>query len=89
MEVRAIAVRIADKLEQFNGQTYFLMDSSAVEYIDKNGNSQSVKDIFHFQIVMIVDYRNKNWRNNCTKSNSNRYYSCNIFHLKHCDDVVC
>jgi hypothetical protein len=43
--VRAIAVRIADKLEQFNGQTYFLMDSSAVEYIDKNGNSHSVKDV--------------------------------------------
>ena len=45
MEVRAIAVRIADRLEQFNGQTYFLMDSSAVEYIDKNGDSHSVKDI--------------------------------------------
>ena len=45
MEVRAIAVRIADKLEQFNGQTYFLMDSSAVEYIDKNGDSRSVKDV--------------------------------------------
>lgn len=50
MEVRAIAVRIADRLEQFNGQTYFLMDSSAVEYIDKNGNSQSLKDVLENSI---------------------------------------
>ena len=50
MEVRAIAVRIADRLEQFNGQTYYLMDSSAVEYIDKNGNSQSLKDVLENSI---------------------------------------
>lgn len=43
MEVVTIAVRVADKLQQFNGQTYFLMDSSAVEYIDKDGNTKSVK----------------------------------------------
>ena len=50
MEVVTIAVRVADKLQQFNGQTYFLMDSSAVEYIDKNGDSHSVKDILENSI---------------------------------------
>ena len=40
-----MGVKIADKLEQFNNGTYYLVDSSAVEYIDKNGNSQSVKDV--------------------------------------------
>ena len=45
-----MAVRIADKLQQFNNGTYFLMDSSAVEYIDKNGDSHSVKDVLENSI---------------------------------------
>ena len=40
-----MGVKIADKLEQFNNGTYYLVDSSAVEYVDKDGNSQSVKDV--------------------------------------------
>ena len=40
-----MGVKIADKLEQYNNGTYYLVDSSAVEYVDKDGNSQSVKDI--------------------------------------------
>ena len=40
-----MGVKIADKLEQFNNGTYYLVDSSAVEYIDENGDSHSVKDI--------------------------------------------
>ena len=38
-----MAVRIADKLQQYNDADYYLVDSSAVEYIDKNGNVMSVK----------------------------------------------
>ena len=40
-----MSVKIADKIVQYNNGSYFLMDSSAVEYIDKNGDSHSVKDI--------------------------------------------
>ena len=39
-----MGVKIADKLEQFNNGTYYLVDSSAVEYVDKDGNVKSVKD---------------------------------------------
>ncbi len=31
-----MSVKIADKIVQYNNGSYFLMDSSAVEYIDKN-----------------------------------------------------
>ena len=40
-----MGVKIAEKLEQFNNGTYYLVDSSAVEYVDKNGDSHSVKDV--------------------------------------------
>ena len=40
-----MGVKIADKLEQFNNGTYYLVDSSAVEYVDKDGNTKSVKDV--------------------------------------------
>ena len=40
-----MGVKIADKLEQFNNGTYYLVDSSAVEYVDKDGNVKSVKDV--------------------------------------------
>ena len=40
-----MGVKIADKLEQFNNGTYYLVDSSAVEYVDKDGNAKSVKDV--------------------------------------------
>ena len=39
-----MGVKIADKLEQFNNGTYYLVDSSAVEYVDKDGNTKSVKE---------------------------------------------
>ena len=39
-----MGVKIADKLEQFNNGTYYLVDSSAVEYVDKDGVTKSVKD---------------------------------------------
>ena len=38
-----MGVKIADKLEQFNNGTYYLVDSSAVEYVDKDGSSISVQ----------------------------------------------
>ena len=40
-----MGVKIADKLEQFNNGTYYLVDSSAVEYVDKDGVTKSVKDV--------------------------------------------
>ena len=40
-----MSVKIADKLTQFNNGTYYLMDASAVEYVDKDGNTKSVKDV--------------------------------------------
>ena len=40
-----MSVKIADKIVQYNNGSYFLMDSSAVEYIDKDGNTKSVKDV--------------------------------------------
>ena len=40
-----MSVKIADKLEQFNNGTYYLVDSSAVEYVDKDGNTKSVKEV--------------------------------------------
>ena len=40
-----MSVKVADKLTQFNNGTYYLMDSSAVEYVDKDGNTKSVKDV--------------------------------------------
>ena len=39
-----MSVKIADKLTQFNNGTYYLMDASAVEYVDKDGNTKSVKE---------------------------------------------
>ena len=43
MEVIAIAVRIADKLGQFNDGDYMLVDASAVEYKQADGSSISVQ----------------------------------------------
>ena len=40
-----MGVKIADKLEQYNQGTYFLVDSSAVEYVDKDGVTKSVKEV--------------------------------------------
>ena len=40
-----MGVKIADKLEQFNNGTYYLVDSSAVEYVDKDGVTKSVKEV--------------------------------------------
>ena len=39
-----MSVKIADKMVQMNGQNYPLMDASAVEYEDTNGNKTNVKD---------------------------------------------
>ena len=39
-----MAVKIVDKIVQMNGQNYPLMDASAVEYEDANGNTTNVKD---------------------------------------------
>ena len=39
-----MSVRIPDKMVQMNGQNYPLMDASAVEYKDTNGNKTNVKD---------------------------------------------
>ena len=40
-----MGVKIADKLEQFNNGSYYLVDSSAVEYVDKDGVTKSVKEV--------------------------------------------
>ena len=39
-----MAVKVADKIVQMNGQNYPLMDASAVEYEDINGNTTNVKE---------------------------------------------
>ena len=39
-----MSVKVADKIVQMNGQNYPLMDASAVEYKDINGNTTNVKD---------------------------------------------
>ena len=50
-----MGVKIADKLEQFNNGTYYLVDSSAVEYVDKDGNVKSVKDVLDNTADLILD----------------------------------
>ena len=39
-----MSVKVSDKIVQMNGQSYPLMDASAVEYKDANGNTTNVKD---------------------------------------------
>ena len=43
MEVIWLAVRVADKLQQFNNGTYMLMDASAVEFKNSDGTTCSVQ----------------------------------------------
>ena len=40
-----MSVKVADKITQMNNQDYALMDASAIEYTDSNGNKTRVDKV--------------------------------------------
>ena len=59
-----MSVKIADKLEQFNNGTYYLVDSSAVEYVDKDGVTKSVKEVLDSTPTDISTHKTTIYENN-------------------------
>ena len=59
-----MGVKIADKLQQFNNGTYYLVDSSAVEYVDKDGVTKSVKEVLDSTPTDISTHKTTIYENN-------------------------
>ena len=59
-----MGVKIADKLEQFNNGSYYLVDSSAVEYVDKDGVTKSVKEVLDSTPTDVSTHKTTIYENN-------------------------
>ena len=59
-----MGVKIADKLEQYNQGTYYLVDSSAVEYVDKDGVTKSVKEVLDSTPTDVSTHKTTIYENN-------------------------